>query len=268
MDTAIEKIAENNYKILKKYNIDTYINSQNLYESNEGGDLYMQNYLNSDQFELFKNSSSLKDNFDILKERQLVNEILKNDVCLITIRPEMTHYCNRIVDFFIKRNLIPIYSLKHKLNRYQYWDIYHRAITNPDARNTMATRTLVYTSSDVITIVFKNFKKNYERSCVEFVYNELKGTSGEYVKNTLRGDLIRKEAQRMKLNNINMDKITALAIDPFATYRNMLKSQKGLSNKLLMYTAVSVHIPNKDELGRDLSVLLNSEQLTSIINKL
>ncbi|MCK9416203.1 MAG: hypothetical protein WCR68_00670 [Candidatus Dojkabacteria bacterium] len=268
MKTNLEKIAQNNLKVLQKYRLTPYIDSQTIQDSIKGGDLFMQSYLTNEQFKLFQSSVDLKDDFDIKKEEELVNEILKNDVCLITIRPEMTHYTENIIAFLQKENLLPIQIVDHKLSEQQYWDLYHRGITTPNARTTMATRTIVYTSSEVTTVVFKNLKPKQNYPVSNYLFNSLKGSAKEYSENTLRGDLIRNEAKRMGLNNMNMDKTTALAIDPFGTYRNMLKQEKDPSNKLFQYTAVSVHIPNRKELARDLSVLLDYNQLTSVINNL
>jgi len=268
MEKHIEQMAENNFKVLKEHHLDSYIDSPTKEKSIEGGDLFLQEYLTPDQFNLFKDSADLEDTFDIRKELELVDEILKNDICLITIRPEMRHYTDRIREFLEEKDLIPIYTLNHKLNSEQYWDIYHRGITNPNARNTMSTRTLVYTSSEVTTIIFKNSKKREGLSSADYIFNKFKGDSGRYLPNTLRGDLVREEAKRIGLGNLEMDSLMALAIDPFAAYRNILREKQISEDDLLAYTAVSVHIPSQKELGRDLSVLLNSDQLKSVISNL
>lgn len=272
MPSNIEDMAKNNLDVLKTYHLEKYIQSSTNKKAQIGGNLFMKKYLSEKQFELFQLLISLEDDFNIKKEKPLVDEILKNDVSLIVIRPEMTHYLNSIKHFIKQIGLIPIYEISLKLSREQYWDIYHRGITDKRAHNTMPTRTLVYTSSNVVVIVFKSLIQKSNKHIADILFNEYKGEAGKYSPTTLRGDIIFKEAQRIGLDNIDMNSTLSLAIDPFGAYRHLLKSKfsnaEDLKRHLLNLTSVSIHIPSYKELGRDLSVLFNKEQLTSIINQL
>lgn len=261
-----EQIAENNLKTLEDYNLGNYINSTDSTTSQEGGDLFMREYLSKEQYPLFSESADLDDIFEIKEEEELVKTILENgDIALITIRAEMLHHASNILQFLKARDLEEISSFKQKLTADQYWDIYHRGITNPEARETMATRTLVYTSNDVLTVILRDKKGNKGYTASDYLFRELKGKSGEYCPGTLRGDIIRKEAERVGLNKLD-NKEVALAADPLGAYRNIIRDKQLPPDSLLKYTAVSVHIPNSDELPRDMSVLLNRDQLLSVLN--
>lgn len=268
MKSNIELMADNNLEHLREYKLESYIESDNLEQSIQGGDIFMERYLTPEQFNLFKTSANLDDNFQIKQEAPLIEKILKNDVCLIIVRPEMTHYIDAIKDFLEERDFSTVFESTQKLDPYQYWDIYHRGITHPNARYSMATRTIVYTSSYVTAIVFNSPNPQNSSSSADYLFNKLKGNAGVYTENTLRGDLVLKEAKRLGFNNMEMDTTLALAIDPLATYRNLIKESHLPSDTLLTYTSVSIHIPNQEELGRDLSVLFDKEQLKSIINNL
>lgn len=270
MTQDIEEMAQNNLTVIKRTKLTEFIDTNSPKRSLFCGDQFMKKYLDKEQFTLFCESANLDDNFEINKEKEVVQEILSNDVCMILIRPEMTHFIEEIKGFMSQKGFTSVFEVSQKLTKEQYWDIYHRGITHPGARHTMPTRTLVYTSSNVTTMVFRSLKKRTSSSADTLFY-ELKGEAGSYSANTLRGDLIFHEAKKIGLDNIDMDRTTALAVDPFASYRHIVKqnvTSSARSDELLKYTSVSVHIPNSKEIGRDLSVLLDKDQLTSILNYL
>jgi hypothetical protein len=203
----------------------------------------------------------------------LATYITQFDPALILLRPEMVHQSDSILDFLTNNGFSPQWLDDIRVTNNQYWHLYKHAIVRPQARKSMPTRTITYTDLPSKLILFTdphNRFNSVEQPLADGFVNEFKGVHASYQHNTLRGDLVYREALRLGLHTLTG--IVSLATDPFRTLSHIIYDNDNYHNYLpisyrpLIYNSVGVHVPNSAEFKRDLCILLTNDQLTEIAN--
>lgn len=178
---------------------------------------------------------------------------------MVLIRPDMTPINNAVEGFISSRFAITDVQ-DVTMTPEIYWDIYSEAIISRETRQSRFTRAAVYVNSLCRLIVFEkldNFTPEIATSN-QFIA-ELKGKQGVYQPDTLRGDLVYHAAIKAGFHTLDNPSV-ALAVDPFGAYRKIERStsphpSKSLLYPLLFFTGVGIHIPNYNEMQRDLALL-------------
>jgi hypothetical protein len=208
-----------------------------------------------------KKSKELKD------KQKLATQIFNENFAVILIRPEMIHITEQIIEFLKQFGIFKFYEDSVSITPDTYWTLYSEAITKKEANPSMPTRTMVYLHSPAkLLYLHPTLNLEMQTSGVhlsDILCNTFKGKAGQYEKGTIRGEVVHNEAVRLGFHTFD-NPVIAAATDPLFAYRHLTNNDKnqGIESSVLRYNAVSVHVPNSQEMVRDLSALLTLDQLT------
>ncbi len=209
---------------------------------------------------------------DILIPDIITKKIDFNKIGLVIVRPELINIQKKCVDLIEKQQLDIIYRKKFKINFNKYWQLYHHGLTDPESYYDFPTRTLNYINKDLILLII-TASKHKTNQPISDILNDIKGKQGTHTSNTLRGDLaFNKLKQLIKGNGSNFTYSGNIALDPIGAYRHLI-SDRITSDRahvtadvpILFYAGQGVHIPNSQEISRDIRVLLQKDELESLI---
>lgn len=193
---------------------------------------------------------------------------------MLLIRPEMYHLQDKVKGFLNNNKFTVVYETDKKVSSGQYWSMYRDVFYREKAVESLPTRTMVYTGGVSRLIVFKSVEE-IDESLPDLFCREYKGKEGIDGDNTIRGEVVLREALRLGFDNLGDTRI-AKALDPIYVLRNIVEesdvdkphSHLPKERYLLKYNAVSVHVPDGSEIARDLAVLNDVNSLGEIHEKL
>lgn len=197
-----------------------------------------------------------------------------SNIGMILIRPDMVHVASEFETYISDR-----FQLLHKasvmMDKETYWEMYSHDLYRPETMHSRLTRAALYIGSVCCLMVFKDQPTAPSRFVSDYVCTTLKGYQGSYQTDTLRGDIVYRNAIKLGLHRLqqqDIDERIKQAVDPFGSYV-ALSSQAdgahaGLQFPLLFYTGVGVHVPDASEINTDLPQLLHDKPqlLTTIFN--
>jgi hypothetical protein len=264
---TIINLADKNIRTLEKLkylSIVTLANYDFTYSQKLGAD-YMENVLPAEKYKLKINESNSITEIPETK-KELINSLISKNIAMILVRPEMFHIHDQFSNFISNLGLKVFYTAERSISFDQYWNLYKGSIRFPDAIPSMPTRTMVYTDSPVMLIAFVDPLKSHSNLASLFETN-FKGKEGSYNQHTLRGGVVYPEAKKLGFDTLE-NQIIENATDPFKGYQHLILSDLHQNNinikpneQILRYNAVSVHIPNSEEIPYDLSTLNTENQL-------
>lgn len=271
---SIINLANKNMKNLEKlkyFSIITLLN-YDFTQSQKLGEDYMESVLPRDKFKLKANEGNSITEIPIAK-KELIDSLISKNIAMILVRPEMFHIHDQFSNFISQLGLKIFYTAERSISLDQYWTLYKGSIRFADAVPSMPTRTMVYTDSPVMLIAFVDPLQSHP-NLASFFETNFKGKEGIYNQHTLRGGIVYPEAKKLGFDNLE-NQIVENATDPFKGYRHLISSGLHKNNKnikpseqILRYNAVSVHIPNSEEIPYDLSTLNTENQLIEMNNSL
>jgi len=185
---------------------------------------------------------------------------------MVLVRPDMLHIAPQVEEFVGDRFEI-IDSVTTEVGPEVYWQMYSEAIVGRETRNSRLSRAAIYVGSACQMIVFRaKDSQPTEEPTADYVYEQLKGKQGVAQPDTLRGELVLEGALAIGAHQL-VDRTVALALDPFGAYRKIVREDQNgphasLAHPLLFYTGVGVHVPNYQEMQRDLALLDAAGQMT------
>lgn len=188
---------------------------------------------------------------------------ISSAIGMILIRPDMVHAVPEFETFVSDR-----FHLLHKasvmMDKEMYWQIYSHDLYRPETMHSRLTRAALYIGSPCCLMVFKDRMATPARSVPNYVCTTLKGSQGRYQPDTLRGDIVYRNAIKLGLHRLqqpDIDDRIRLAVDPFGAYQALSSqpsgSHAGLQFPLLFYTGVGVHVPDSSEIDTDLPQMLH-----------
>jgi hypothetical protein len=264
---SIINLADKNIRILEKlkyFSIVTLANYDFTHSQKLGAD-YMENVLPAKKFKLKINEGNSITEIPETK-KELINSLISKNIAMILVRPEMFHIHDQFSNFISNLGLKVFYIAERSISFDQYWTLYKGSIRFPDAIPSMPTRTMVYTDSPVMLIAFVDPLQSHS-NLASFFETNFKGKEGIYNQHTLRGGIVYPEAKKLSFDNLE-NQIVKNATDPFKGYQHLISSGMHQNNvnmkpneQILRYNAVSVHIPNSEEIPYDLSTLNTENQL-------
>lgn len=264
---SIINLADKNIRILEKLkylSIVTLANYDFTHSQKLGAD-YMENVLPAEKFKLKINEGNSITEIPETK-KELINSLISKNIAMILVRPEMFHIHDQFSNFISNLGLKVFYTAERSISFDQYWTLYKGSIRFPDAIPSMPTRTMVYTDSPVMLIAFVDPLQSHS-NLASFFETNFKGKEGIYNQHTLRGGIVYPEAKKLGFDNLE-NQIVENATDPFKGYQHLISSGMHQNNvnmkpneQILRYNAVSVHIPNSEEIPYDLSTLNTENQL-------
>jgi hypothetical protein len=197
-----------------------------------------------------------------------------NNIGMLIIRPEMYHISAKIENFLNQKGLDILDTFNLPINYKQYLSLYRDVVKNPKAKFSMPTRTLTYTNGESRVIICIDRSPQNYTSLPDKIVKDFKGVGGvlSTEKQTIRGSIIYEEAIKLGFHEL-LDQTIREAIDPFGVLRLIVdfpQYQTDLAKSLaipltrLTYNAVSVHIPDQSEISRDMSTILEKDQIVNL----
>lgn len=187
-------------------------------------------------------------------------------VGMLLIRPDMFHLAPR-VEAFVEQHFTLRESTTTVVTPDTYWALYADAITGRETAQSRLTRAAVYVGSPCKLLLFEQAAEQGMAAADRMFYH-YKGKQGIEQPDTLRGDLVYHEALRMGLHTL-ADNHLAQAVDPFGAYRKIVRERTAsacheLAHPLLFFTGVGIHVPNRAELSRDITLLHASQDAEAL----
>lgn len=188
---------------------------------------------------------------------------------LILVRPEVYYYRDKYKQFIEQRNLEILFEKKVSLDIRQYLLLYYDSFILSDTMYDFPSRTLNYIDNDSYLFIVTSRSID---NIANYLYS-IKGIQGKYEKGTLRGDI----SYRLLKDNLHDGKFIKEAIvplDPIGAGRMLTRDlvpHDGSHNvsdiPLLFYAGQSVHIPNYEEIKRDMATLCNKDEIQHVLKK-
>ncbi|MCA9380280.1 hypothetical protein KC675_03835 [Candidatus Dojkabacteria bacterium] len=196
-----------------------------------------------------------------------VNALVANGVSAILIRPEIKHISSLITQYLEQNTLNILFRKQLQLSFDQYWGLYEHAFGHPVKEGHVRRRIFGYVGRETELLLFNDPLRRYGDSGIDLaegVKREHKGTAGKYDGKTLRGGVIFAE---MSMAMIPGNILSQLALDPILQYRyaNPDVYSDGVTDHVLA-NLPGVHMPEGHELLKDLAIMLDGTDLTTILN--
>lgn len=203
-----------------------------------------------------------------------------NKLGVILVRPEVFEDRDKYSDFLKKIGLEIIYEKKLRLSFEKYWILYHEqmmeGLKNDDPLTDFASRTFNYIQNDCyIYVVKSNEKINLNAESIAEHLFRYKGKQGCDIPNTLRGDIAYNALKPYTIDGTSLKKYANIALDPIGMYRMLVRGQiysdrchEQADSPILFYGGQAVHIPNRNELNKDLNMFLTPEDIGTLMLKI
>lgn len=207
----------------------------------------------------------------ILLPFEVLEDINMNKVGLIVVRPELYSNASLCRELLTNAGFKIITDRNIELSFAQYLSLYPHGLAIPESHYDFPTRTLNYINKTSRLIVFsKQAESEDTRPVTTIASEEHKGTQGTFRKNTLRGHIALESLNVYFDDKKAVDK-ASVALDPLAAYQKLVSGEIA-SNRIhntveapiLFYAAQGVHVPNRDEIDRDIRILCNLEDIENI----
>lgn len=193
-----------------------------------------------------------------------------DDVGLVLVRPE----CYMIKDKFKTFLRINGYDILHessiRINFKQYLLLYYDSFILDSTFYDFPSRTFNYIDNDCYLFVVK--KTTYNKSVSDCLC-KLKGIQGIYRQGTMRGDL-GFCFLKQNIENYKFLSDAVIPLDPIGSARMLVrnkiyhdKSHEVSDIPLLYYCGQTVHVPNGNEIKKDLITLCNDNEVEKILRK-
>ena len=217
---------------------------------------------------------------EILRDVSMPEEALRNidldKIGMVIIRPETLDETDDYLTLLETSGLSVIINRLARINFSQYWSLYNQGLSDWNSKHDFPTRTLNYVNKDIrILVVLGDPCVLKSASVSDFLTENIKGKQGTYTRNTLRGDIAYTALRPLvKTDGLGFIVGSNLALDPIGAYRKLVRgaipsdrTHQTADSPLLFYAGQGVHIPSQFEIGRDMRVLCNEEDLAHIIGR-
>lgn len=211
-----------------------------------------------------------EDNIRIVApESEGLDRVTAKAIGVVVLRPEVIDLAAEYREFLARQGLDIVYEKPLQINFAQYWGMYHHGLIHADSYSDFPTRTFNYVDKPLHLLVVTG--DGVPAIGVPEALTALKGRQGSHIPGTLRGGI----AYAALSNCVASDDITAFnrpeyaaALDPIGMYRQLVRGtvesdmmHEQSDTPLLFYAGQAVHVPDVEELSRDLAVLCSEEEL-------
>ena len=257
---AVTRLAESNMRTLSLLGIDPK-------DPDIANDLFIQRrftgLVTNGQFEF---DPQLLEDF---VETQVVNEIMTHNPAMILIRPDFYHAKDQFLKFLAENGFCPHFTADIKVPETTYEIMYHKVFSREEAKYSLPNRTAIYTDKPTTLVVFTDPQNRFPgKNLADAFVENFKGSGGVPDNQTIRGSVVFNEAIKLGYHQLD-NPIIQQAVDPLGTYKKAVQSNGPHSHlpkeyQVLFYTGVGVHIPDANEMKRDLSLLCDLKELEEI----
>ena len=223
-----------------------------------------------------RNMKYLEDYYNYLYEKFTNNSLSKDidlsKIGLILVRPEMYDNSEKIINKLKELRFKILHTGDKILSIEQYITLYYHGLIHEYSTIDFPTRTFNYVGKKSrLIIVSSNDYGN-----VSTYLNTIKGQPGFISKDTFRGETTESLRKYVKSNDRFYDEYNVL-LDPISAYRLIVdhkvdqtktdNHQELADFPLLYYAGQGVHIPDKNEIERDISVICTEKELEKALSK-
>lgn len=202
---------------------------------------------------------------------EVLDGIDMDKVGLIVVRPELYSNASVCRDLLVSAGFNIITDRDAEITFAQYLSLYPHGLAIPESHYDFPTRTLNYINRTSRLIVFsKQAGSEDNRAATTIASVDHKGTQGTFRKDTLRGHIALKSLDLYFDDHKAIDE-ASIALDPLAAYQKLVSGEiasNGIHNSVekppLFYAAQGVHVPDRDEIDRDIRVLCTLEDIEII----
>lgn len=212
-----------------------------------------------------------------LASEELLEPITLSRIGLVVIRPELLGLADECAHLLERAELQVIFDKTSRIDFKQYWSLYGAGLRDPESRHDFPTRTLNYIGHDIRLFVVSADVGNLSKPTVsDYITRELKGRQGSYSAGTLRGGLAYLALRELvTIDGRGFVSGTAnMALDPIGAYRHLVRGDvesdrmhDAADTPILFYAGQAIHVPTNAELGRDLRVFCNDDELSLIAER-
>jgi hypothetical protein len=196
---------------------------------------------------------------------------LKNEnIGLILVRPEIVDYLESLCEFLEGNGLEIIYKKQIVVSLEQYLVLYEHTEIPNNIMVFLPTRTFNYINRPCELIVCTSSTEK----TIDAI-NNIKGSSGLYTKNTIRGDFAYNLLIKSTTNKVKYIDSSNLMYDPIGVYRAIVRGEINgenlfykKDNYLLHFSGQAIHSSQDDELEKDLSILCTNDDIKKIKKRL
>lgn len=246
---SIEDLAEKNLDLMSRIGFSTGDDPEELRtpESYQATGLFTQEMINKMFFE------------DPSTTVTAAAERTIDDKTLVLIRPDMFHARNDFMRFLSERFRI-IADTEFVMDTETYWQIYRYDHYTRESMHCRLTRAAISIGS-MCHLVIVEGNDTSDVNFADFFFSRYKGKQGVFQSNTLRGDIVYRNATALGVHQFDPDgggETLWHAADPFNAYRSSALTNPDshhLRYPLLFYTGVGVHVPNGAEVESDIQAL-------------
>lgn len=272
---SLSRLADKNRRTLYNYDIDDSETRSNWLTAQRASLTYYGQILTGRLLERLDGSVSEiahRTRGPETEKSKLLDEVLADrNIGMLLVRPEMYHHSAEFSKFLESNGYAVLHEADKEIGIHQFEQIYSTQLLDPGNANLMPTNTMTYLHSPCKLVVFSKPQKSLEdplATADEFVAIH-KGQAGVPDPLTLRGSIVYDEAKRLGFDTLANETI-AEALDPMGIYRHIIghrnyRSALAREDKLLEFTGVGAHVPNSNELYRDLDALCNEDELNEIL---
>lgn len=215
---------------------------------------------------------------ELYEEFILSNEKIENTnldkIGLLILRPETLKNEDIYISFLTKLQFDIILQKRIVLDFKKYWLLYHHGLINRDTKYEFPTRTFNYIFNECLLLVVKKANVNFSNNSVSTILTRHKGREGMYIPETFRGiafDLLKDYV----IDTNKFSEQANVALDPIGMYRLITRSlvesdrrHEKVNIPLLLFAGQAVHIPNDEEIAKDLTVICEKEDIELIKRKI
>ncbi len=186
-------------------------------------------------------------------------EVIPPTIGMVLLRPDMVHLEEQ-AETFLSQRFTLLDASRVTVTPETYWRMYSDAIIGRESKHSRLTRATVYIGSECRLFTFEQpLGMPQDIPAADYTFSSLKGRQGIRQSGTLRGEVVYNGALEAGFHTLT-DHETALAVDPFGAYRKIVAEEsespcQDLVHPLLFFTGVGIHIPNHQEMQRDLALL-------------
>ncbi len=201
----------------------------------------------------------------VSSKRRYVDRLLQWGIAALLVRPEIFHLRDLVSTFLIENGFDVIHRSEKSIDFTHYWALYKHAFSDPVKESHVRRRAFGYIDRPTELVLFTDPKNRYGSDAMRLadgIKRDYKGIAGAYEPSTLRGGIIHAE---MSMAMINRNSVTEIALDPLLQYHYAdpsVYNQKVRSH--ILANLPGVHIPEGHEIGKDLGVLLELDEIKNL----
>jgi hypothetical protein len=192
------------------------------------------------------------------EKADIIDGVLERGVVPVLIRPEMLYLAPQVASFLEDRGFEIVYTKLCEISFDQYWTLYDTEFVDPSEETVMRKRAFRYINRPACVLLVRHKERLDPSTCAQVISKNYKGRAGFKDDSTLRGGIFYDETSRILKDD---DETELFALDPLMeTAYGGYNYVAGAASPLHVHVQ-GIHIPNPNDVAKDLSILLTREEM-------